>query len=123
MEMNRARRERLRTDGVLATGVLAINRMVGANDRGTERDEIFVPEDEHLTCSICLERMNDREVMSTLRCQHTFHHECIDAWLTATLQTPLVEPSCPECRADLQVVRLSTVNRTTVAPTTAQVDV
>ena len=68
--------------------------------------------------------MDDREIMSTLRCQHTFHHECIDAWLTATLQTPLVSPSCPECRADLQVVRLSTINRTTVEPpTVAQADV
>lgn len=42
-------------------------------------------------CTICLEDLSCSKVM-TLRCNHTFHQECIQRWFTSRL-------ICPNCNA------------------------
>jgi hypothetical protein len=49
------------------------------------------------TCSICLALFFEGAPTKVLRCQHEFHVDCIDAWLST-------KNSCPLCRS-LAVVR------------------
>ena len=42
-------------------------------------------------CSICLDRFEEREIMTKLSCGHEFHTSCIENWLND-------ETSCPLCR-------------------------
>lgn len=51
----------------------------------TERDN---------TCVICLEDMEDPDPVRLLSCNHAFHAECIDTWLTVR------RSCCPLCKAD-----------------------
>ncbi|MCL7027286.1 hypothetical protein MKW94_026336 [Papaver nudicaule] len=48
------------------------------------------PEDE-LTCSVCLEQVNEGEIIRTLPCLHQFHSNCIDPWLRQ-------QGTCPVCK-------------------------
>ncbi|KAJ3104107.1 hypothetical protein HDU97_009556 [Phlyctochytrium planicorne] len=50
---------------------------------------------EDSPCCICLENYEIGELKRTLPCQHKFHANCIDRWLTAYLKT------CPLCKADI----------------------
>ena len=53
--------------------------------------------DEKKECCICLSVFQDNEKVKVLiECQHAYHSECLDMWLSA-------HPSCPLCRASLQV--------------------
>ncbi|KAH7836673.1 hypothetical protein Vadar_004197 [Vaccinium darrowii] len=46
-------------------------------------------------CSICLGLFEDEEIIKVLpKCQHAYHSECVDKWLSA-------RSSCPLCRASL----------------------
>ncbi|XWS07618.1 hypothetical protein CRYUN_Cryun41cG0004700 [Craigia yunnanensis] len=48
-------------------------------------------------CCICLGVFEDGEKVKVLpKCQHSYHSECVDRWLSA-------ESSCPLCRASLRV--------------------
>ncbi|KAG5515082.1 hypothetical protein RHGRI_036205 [Rhododendron griersonianum] len=48
-------------------------------------------------CSICLGLFEDEEIVKVLpKCQHAYHSECVDKWLSA-------RSSCPLCRASLLV--------------------
>ncbi|CAK9181766.1 unnamed protein product [Ilex paraguariensis] len=48
-----------------------------------------------LECAVCLNEFEDDETLRLIpKCDHVFHPECIDAWLTAHI-------TCPVCRADL----------------------
>ncbi|OMO50070.1 Zinc finger, RING-type [Corchorus capsularis] len=48
-------------------------------------------------CSICLGVFEDGEKVKVLpSCNHSYHSECVDRWLSA-------ESSCPLCRASLRV--------------------
>ena len=49
-----------------------------------------VVEDEGARCSICLEPFAIGQWARSLPCKHTFHAECIDAWLTGSSRR------CPE---------------------------
>ncbi|KAK6926976.1 Zinc finger, RING-type [Dillenia turbinata] len=51
-------------------------------------------EDEN-GCTICLDELTNGDKCRILpKCGHVFHVQCIDQWLM-----PLVNPSCPICRA------------------------
>lgn len=50
----------------------------------------MAPEDE-LTCSVCLEQVNEGEIIRTLPCLHQFHSTCIDPWLRQ-------QGTCPVCK-------------------------
>lgn len=50
-----------------------------------------------LECAICLSEFEDDESLRLLpKCDHVFHSECIDAWLSG-------HNTCPVCRANLAV--------------------
>ncbi len=48
-------------------------------------------------CSICFGDYECGEKVRTLPCDHTFHNECIDQWLTSS------SISCPMCKTSLEV--------------------
>jgi len=49
------------------------------------------------TCAICLDQLEEGQFAKQLNpCQHKFHVEHIDEWLAR-------KPTCPVCRADVQV--------------------
>lgn len=45
------------------------------------------------TCALCLEDYEDGEELRELKCEHRYHSECIDEWLSH-------KRSCPVCNAD-----------------------
>ncbi|CAK9134003.1 unnamed protein product [Ilex paraguariensis] len=48
-----------------------------------------------LECAVCLNEFEDNETLRLIpKCDHVFHPECIDAWLTSHV-------TCPVCRANL----------------------
>ncbi|GFP93578.1 E3 ubiquitin-protein ligase sdir1 [Phtheirospermum japonicum] len=47
--------------------------------------------DDDLTCSVCLEQVNDGELIRSLPCLHQFHVNCIDPWLRQ-------QGTCPVCK-------------------------
>ncbi|KAK9292330.1 hypothetical protein L1049_020296 [Liquidambar formosana] len=50
-----------------------------------------------LECAVCLNEFEDDETLRLLpKCDHVFHPDCIDAWLTS-------HTTCPVCRANLAV--------------------
>ena len=50
---------------------------------------------EHATeCGICLERLESIDIVVT-RCQHAFHHGCLQRWID-------MQPVCPICRQNIQ---------------------
>lgn len=51
------------------------------------------------SCVICLDEFQDQEVLRVLPCQHRFHLDCIDPWLTER------QPFCPLCKRVLRVAR------------------
>ncbi|KAI7859740.1 hypothetical protein BDC45DRAFT_160305 [Circinella umbellata] len=54
---------------------------------------------EQASCVICLESFIHGDVLRTLPCQHEYHRDCIDTWLTKK------SAACPLC---LQTVRMPT---------------
>ncbi|XP_031094929.1 E3 ubiquitin-protein ligase SDIR1-like [Ipomoea triloba] len=49
------------------------------------------PTDDELTCSVCLEQVNEGELIRSLPCLHQFHANCIDPWLRQ-------QGTCPVCK-------------------------
>jgi hypothetical protein len=62
----------------------AIAKASAAEDEGEEAGAVCAPcnEDDEHHCSICLERFVAGQFARSLPCKHTFHVDCIDAWLT-----------------------------------------
>ncbi|CAD8110569.1 unnamed protein product [Paramecium primaurelia] len=46
------------------------------------------------TCAICLQELNEKNVIKILKCNHFFHQECIKQWLQ-------LKAECPTCRDQL----------------------
>ena len=54
----------------------------------------FVEGDKDETCCICLEPYAQGDTITTLRCKHEFHHDCIKPWLQEQQRV------CPICKRD-----------------------
>lgn len=54
-----------------------------------EKSEYIICNDYDNTCSICLNKLNN--TCRKLKCNHIFHVECIDNWLSDNV-------TCPMCR-------------------------
>lgn len=48
-------------------------------------------QEEELTCTVCLEQVNEGELIRSLPCLHQFHTSCIDPWLRQ-------QATCPVCK-------------------------
>mmetsp|Transcript_148933 Transcript_148933/g.478547 ORF Transcript_148933/g.478547 Transcript_148933/m.478547 type:complete len:133 (-) Transcript_148933:513-911(-) len=46
------------------------------------------------SCAVCLAAIGDQEFVRRLKCEHTYHRECIDTWLLSRSR----RPNCPLCR-------------------------
>jgi hypothetical protein len=46
-------------------------------------------------CSICLDNFNEMTILRKLICNHSFHIECIEKWLSENT-------NCPMCRYELK---------------------
>jgi hypothetical protein len=55
------------------------------------------------TCAICRETIETSETR-VLPCNHSYHKECIDSWLTRV-------PSCPYCRTTVVIEGVTPVTR------------
>ncbi|XP_078160685.1 RING/U-box superfamily protein [Carex rostrata] len=47
--------------------------------------------EDELTCSVCLEQVNEGDLLRSLPCLHQFHASCIDPWLRQ-------QGTCPVCK-------------------------
>eukprot|EP00899_Mesostigma_viride_P014981 jgi/Mesvir1/23484/Mv22332-RA.1 len=61
---------------------------------GAGQDMAAVEEVSDELCSICLEELQEGDVMRTLPCVHAFHIACIDPWLRQ-------QAACPVCKSPL----------------------
>lgn len=52
---------------------------------------------EEVECAICLSKIGDDDEIRELRCDHLFHRNCLDTWLSYGHTT------CPLCRHNLVV--------------------
>jgi E3 ubiquitin-protein ligase RHA2 len=55
-------------------------------------DESTLDSEEYVDCAVCLRKIGKGEVTRVLRCEHVFHKDCIDQWVS------LINPTCPLCR-------------------------
>ena len=46
-------------------------------------------------CSICLQKFKPVSIVRTLSCNHPFHINCIDTWLSSNI-------TCPHCRKEIK---------------------
>lgn len=55
---------------------------------------VYVPE----MCTICLSIYTDDDMITTLKCRHSFHEECINEWYaTSNTESESVGANCPCC--------------------------
>ena len=57
-----------------------------------DQSTVYVPE----LCTICIDRYHPDDIISTLKCGHSFHTECIKEWHTTTKPLPTNCPCCHE---------------------------
>ena len=50
------------------------------------------PDEEELTCCVCVEAVEPGNRMRSLPCKHCYHPDCIDRWLQ-------MHRTCPMCKA------------------------
>jgi len=56
----------------------------------------YAQEESTRECIICLDEFEDNDRLGTLSlCSHTFHPDCIEAWLRRNAKCPLCRSSCP----------------------------
>jgi len=55
---------------------------------------IDLDKEKYKNCSICMDDYNETDKLRMLKCEHGFHVECIDKWLTEC------NYKCPVCRDD-----------------------
>jgi len=53
-----------------------------------------VNKEKYKECSVCLEDYTEENILRILKCEHGFHVDCIDKWLTEC------DYKCPVCRDD-----------------------
>lgn len=54
--------------------------------------------EECVDCVVCLCKIGEEEVKRVLRCEHVFHEDCIEKWISLKTST------CPLCRESVSEV-------------------
>ncbi|KAK7309970.1 hypothetical protein RJT34_07135 [Clitoria ternatea] len=54
------------------------------------------PGSEDVDCAVCLCKIEDEEEIRVLRCEHVFHRNCLDRWVSFKVAT------CPLCREQVR---------------------
>lgn len=71
---------------------------MGEDDDDEDHPVMTVPEgSSDDTCAICIDIMEDTEMVRLLTCGHIFHSDCVDPWLTRR------RAYCPLCKTDFYV--------------------
>ena len=71
------------------------NNEIRNQNRNIEKKEIKFTNGLYIKeCTICLEHFNENELLYELSCNHSYHKECIDDWLSK-------KNTCPLCRLNL----------------------
>lgn len=86
-------RAKIEKDRILASESSAAALEEGQVE-GVEDVVTFDPADRDDMCAICIENMEDPDPTRLLCCNHIFHAECIDTWLTVR------RACCPLCKAN-----------------------
>ena len=73
--------------GYEKTGIEDIDRVTTKKDKN-----LIDPEDE---CSICMDLLIEKEVLSINKCKHAFCRDCLKLWLEEKKQ-------CPMCKQDIE---------------------
>ena len=70
--------------------------------------------EEHSSCTVCMSAYEEKEILRTLPCLHSFHRDCIDPWLKQN-------KTCPMCKmpidADINVLLSAAVAKEEAAVT------
>jgi len=53
-------------------------------------------------CMVCLDELEEGQVLTRQECGHTFHHECMATWLASQLENKQVG-ACPHCKHTIVV--------------------
>ena len=53
-------------------------------------------------CMVCLDELEEGQVLTRQECGHTFHHECMATWLVSQLESKQVG-ACPHCKHTIVV--------------------
>lgn len=61
------------------------------------QSRVWKESDQNETCTICKCGLEKTETLCTLKCNHSFHHNCIQEW-------GKYKPECPLCRATIPVL-------------------
>jgi hypothetical protein len=70
-------------------------------------------EDDKISCSICLNIVEDGERIGALSCNHIFHSDCLKTWLRCRNVCPLcLAPDVAELRPNLRISSSSVVSTT-----------
>jgi hypothetical protein len=52
-------------------------------------DDSSACKEKYDNCSICIEKLQDEDIVRELKCHHLFHKDCIDHWLDDNIKCPL----------------------------------
>lgn len=61
----------------------------------------FQEEEEEVDCAVCLCTMKEMEEIRVLQCEHVFHKDCLDKWLSFKYNNT----TCPLCRVSVGPIR------------------
>ena len=63
---------------------------------------VFKCNNNNIDCYICLDKIDSKEYVRELSCNHKYHKKCIDKWLVK-MSKEKENISCPICRKNIEI--------------------